>query len=140
MSNEDANEARAKDGSNDVRARVRNIDKNKLPLFYRIILKIPGANLIESASGAFWAICVPILVFLNILANLWLLIAFNFPINIILIAIVPTIVLILLIRISFERFINFWNLNFLKTSEWNVKRAVQEYTDLTRKKEDKQQP
>ena len=138
MSDEEVNEGSRANGGGNARERRRTIDRNQLPLFYRIILKIPGANLIESASGAFWAICVPIFIFLDTLANLWLLMAFNFPTNIILMAIVPTIALILFIRIDFERFINFWNLNFLKSSEWNIERAVQEYADLTRKKEDKQ--
>lgn len=135
MSDEEADEGSRTEGGN--MGERRRIDRNKLPLFYRIILKIPGVSLVENASGAFWAICVPILIFLDTLANLWLLIYFHFPTNIILVAIVPALALLLFIRINFERFINFWNLN-VKPSEWNIKRAVQEYEDLTRKKEGKQ--
>jgi hypothetical protein len=41
--------------------KLKKIDKNKLPFFYRLILKVPGANLIgSSSSGIFWAIIVPI--------------------------------------------------------------------------------
>jgi len=110
------------------------IDKRRLPWFYRLVLKFPGVNMIENASGAFWAIAIPILVFLNVLLSLYLLFRFSFPLNIILVAIIPVSLLIVFVKLSLERFINFWNLLVTKSGlEWNVKKTTKEYVDLLKR-------
>lgn len=118
--------------------RLKKIDKSKLPFFYRLILKVPGANFLENASsGIFWAIIVPIFLVLEFFLNLFLLIYFPFPINIVLASIIPVAVLIIFIRISIERFINWWNLNVGESSfEWNVEETMQEYLAMLNKKEE----
>jgi hypothetical protein len=120
--------------------KLKKIDRNKLPLFYRLILKIPGVDFLESsASGVFWGIVVPIFLFLEFSLNLFLLLFFPFPINIVLTSIIPVAVLIIFIRISLERFINWWNLTVGERSrEWNVEEIMQEYLALLKKKEKKE--
>jgi len=113
------------------------IDKSRLPFFYRLILKVPGANFLESSSsGVFWGIVVPIFLVLEFSLNLFLLLFFPFPINIILTSIIPVAVLIIFVRINLERFINWWNLNVGESSfKWNVEKAMQEYLAMLKKKE-----
>ncbi|MDI6806116.1 MAG: hypothetical protein QMD20_05595 [Candidatus Bathyarchaeia archaeon] len=117
--------------------KLKKIDKNKLPFFYRLILKIPGANYIESvSSGIFWALIVPIFLVLEFFLNLFLLLLFPFPINIALASITPVAILIIFVRISLERFINWWNLNVGESSfEWNIKETMQEYLAMLKEKE-----
>jgi hypothetical protein len=118
--------------------KLKKIDKNKLPFFYRLILKVPGANLIgSSSSGIFWAIIVPIFLVLEFFLNLFLLLYFPFPINIVLTSIIPVAILIVFVRISLERFINWWNLNVGESSfKWNVEETMQEYLAILNKKEE----
>jgi len=120
--------------------KLKKIDRNKLPLFYRLILKIPGVDFLESsASGVFWGIVVPIFLGLEFFLNLFLLLFFPFPINIVLTSIIPVAVLIIFIRISLERFINWWNLTVGgRSREWNVEETMQEYLALLKKKEKKE--
>jgi hypothetical protein len=118
--------------------KLKKIDKSKLPFFYRLILKVPGANFLENvSSGIFWAIVVPIFLVLEFFLNLFLLIYFPFPINIVLTSIIPVAILIVFIRISLERFINWWNLNVGESSfKWNVEETMQEYLAILNKKEE----
>ncbi|MGB9756376.1 MAG: hypothetical protein ACPLVJ_01150 [Candidatus Bathyarchaeales archaeon] len=68
--------------------------------------------------------------------NLFLLLLFPFPINIVLTSIIPVAILIIFIRISLERFLNWWNLNVGEGSlEWNVEKSVQEYLAILKEKE-----
>lgn len=101
---------------------------------HRLILKVPGINLVESASGVFWAIIVPLFIFVDFLMNLYLLMWLPFPVNVALVGIIPAIVLLVFLRVGLERFINFWNLNFVRSSlEWNVKEKAKEYVNLLKK-------
>lgn len=118
---------------------LKKIDSKKLPYFHRLLLKIPGANLLaNSSSGVFWAIVVPIFMSLEFFLSLFLLIAFSFPTNVVLAAIVPSFVLVAFLRISLERFINWWNATIDPSLEWNAEKKVQDYIDLIRRK--KKQP
>lgn len=110
------------------------IDTKELPLSYRLILKIPKTNLVESASGVFWAIIVPLFIFVDSLINLYLFMWLPFPVNVALVGIVPALVFLVFLRIGLGRFINFWNLNFVRSRlEWNVKEKTKEYIDLLNK-------
>jgi len=121
------------------KSELKRIDKSELPWYYRLILKIPGASFFEStASGVFWGIVVPIFLVLEFFLSMVLLLMFPFPLNIVLTAIIPVAVLLIFVRISLERFINWWNLNVGKSSlEWNVEKTMQKYIALLRKKEKK---
>jgi hypothetical protein len=119
-------------------SKLKEFDRDKLPLFYRLILKIPGTDFLESSGGIFWGIIVPIFVALESFLNLFLLVFFPFPMNVILTAIIPTAVLIIFIRISLERFLNWWDSTFGESRfEWNVEETVQGYLNLLKKKEEK---
>jgi hypothetical protein len=118
---------------------LKKIDNKKLPVLYKLLLKIPGANLLENASsGVFWAIVVPIFITLEFFLSMFLLLSFPFPTNVALAGIVPSVILVMFLRISLERFINWWNATIDSGLEWNVERKVQDYIDLIRKK--KKQP
>jgi len=119
---------------------VKTIDKGKLPWYYRLILKIPGADFVENASsGIFWAIIVPIFLILEFFLNISLLVFFPFPMNIALALIVPAVILVVFLRVSLERFINYWNSAVDGSFEWNVDKSMVEYLELLKKKEKKQE-
>jgi len=119
--------------------KLKQIDKNKLPWFYRLILKIPGANFLEnSSSGVFWGIVVPVFLVLEFFLNFFLLLYFPFPLNLVLTATIPVAVLLIFVRISLERSINLWNLAVGNPNrEWNVEKTLQEYLALLKKREEK---
>jgi hypothetical protein len=119
---------------------LKKIDKSRLPFLYRVILKVPGVNFLESSSsGIFWCIIVPTFIVLELFLNLFLLIYFPFPINIVLTSIIPVAILIIFTRISLERFINWWNLNVGESSfEWNVEKTIQEYLLVLKGKKKKE--
>jgi hypothetical protein len=112
-------------------AKINPID---LPLFYRLLLKIPGTSRLENASGVFWAIVVPIFIFADLMLNLYLFIDFTFPYNYVLVAVIPTLLFLVFLRIGLERFVNFWNLNFTRSRlDWDVTKLTKDYVNLIRK-------
>jgi len=116
---------------------LKKVDRHKLPWFYKLILKIPGTDFLESSGGIFWGIIVPLFLVLEFYLNVFLLAFFPFPINIVLVGIIPITVLILFIKISLKRFLNWWDLAFGESGfEWNEER-LQEYIALLKKKEEK---
>jgi hypothetical protein len=117
---------------------LNEIDKSKLPFFYRLIMKVPGVDfLVSSSSGIFWAIIVPIFLIFEFFLNFMLLVLFPFPINILLASIIPGVILLIFVRISLERFINWWNLNVGSNFKWDVEQSMQEYLTLLKKREKK---
>ncbi|MEM2779770.1 MAG: hypothetical protein QW791_02695 [Candidatus Bathyarchaeia archaeon] len=68
------------------------------------------------------------------LFELFLLISFSFPINIILVSVIPTIMLALFVKISLRRFLNWWNANFGESRfNWNIEKALDEYLSILKK-------
>lgn len=119
-------------------SKFKKVDRDKLPWFYRLILKIPGTDFLESSGGIFWGIIVPLFITLESFLSLFLLLFFPFPINVILTAIIPVAILIIFISISLERFLNWWDLTFGESRfEWNVEKTTQEYLNLLKKKVEK---
>jgi hypothetical protein len=111
------------------------MNPQELPLFYRLILKIPGVNRLENASGIFWAVIVPIFIFSDSILNFYLFIGFSFPYNYLLVAVFPILLFLVFLRVGLERFINFWNLNFVRSRlDWDVGKLTKEYVNLIRKK------
>ena len=110
---------------------AQKIHGGSLPWFYRLLLKLPGVSRIERASGLFYVLVVPILVFLSTLLGLVLLLMFPFPLNILLVAIIPISLLVVLVRLGLERFINLWNLIVAASAvEWNIEKSINEYVEL----------
>ena len=114
--------------------KTEKIDRRKLPLVYRLILKVPMPSLDflpQVSHGIFWAVIVPIFMVLESYLALALLLTFAFPTNIVLAGAIPAIILIIFLRIQFERFINWWNATIAQQGfEWNVEKATREYLDL----------
>lgn len=119
---------------------LKQLNKDSLPWFYRLLLRIPMANMFEGASsGIFWAIIVPCFLVVEFFLSMFLLLYFVFPINIIIAGIVPATIFLIFVRISLERFINWWNASIDTGFKWNVERMAQEYIDsLKPKKEEKE--
>ena len=120
---------------------LRQLNRDSLPWFYRLLLRIPMANMFEGASsGIFWAIIVPCFLVVEFFLSMFLLLYFVFPINIIIAGIVPATIFLIFVRISLERFINWWNASIDTSFKWNVERMAQEYIDsLKPKKEEKEE-
>lgn len=118
--------------------KLRKIDREKLPLFYRVILKIPIpaiSTVINMPSGIFYAIILPIFIFLDFFLNIYFLIGFSFPINIFLVCIVPVVILVIFVRLTADRFINWWNSGVVGSYvQRDVKEVLKEYLDLQENK------
>jgi hypothetical protein len=116
----------------------QRIDREKLPLFYRFILKIPIpaiSTFIDIPSGIFYAIILPIFVFLDFFVNIYLLIGFSFPINIFLVCVVPVVILAIFERVTADRFINWWNSGVVGGYvQRDVKEVLKEYLALQENK------
>jgi len=120
--------------------KFERIDRSKLPFWYRFILKVPGAKFLENcSSGVFWAIVVPVFLLLEGFLNMFILVYFWFPVNIILVSIMPIIIFLVFARISLERFINWWNNEATSGSfRWNIEERMQEYLAMVKKEEKKE--
>lgn len=118
------------------------IERERLPLFYRLILKMPIPTISTSVnipSGIFWAIILPIFLFLDFFLNIYFLLRFIFPINIFLVCVVPVAGLVVFVRVTIDRFINWWNSSVVGSyAQRDIKKIVEEYVTLleTRGKKD----
>lgn len=118
----------------------KKIDRDKLPLIYRLILKVPGAEFLENcSSGIFWAIVMPVFLMIEFFLNMFILVYFRFPLNIILASIIPTTIFLIFVRISLQRFINWWNSEVASQGfKWNLEEKIQEYLAMLKNKEEKE--
>jgi hypothetical protein len=118
---------------------LKRLNIDSLPWFYKLLLKIPMANVFEGASsGIFWAIIVPCFLSIEFFFSIFLLTYFNFPLNIIVAGIIPASIFIIFVRISLERFINWWNGTIDTGLKWNIEKLVQEYVDSLKVREEKE--
>jgi hypothetical protein len=119
--------------------KFEKIDIEKLPLFYRLLLKVPIpsiSTLIDIPSGIFWAIIFPIFLFLDFFLNIYFLIGFSFPINIFLVCVVPVAILAIFVRVTIDRFINWWNSAVVGGyTQRELKKVLQEYLALRENKD-----
>jgi len=118
--------------------KLQRINRDKLPLFYRILLKIPIPAIIASVnipSGIFWAIIFPIFIFLDFFLNIIFLIGFSFPVNIILFCVVPFAILVIFVRVTADRFIDLWNSSVIGGfAPREIKEVLKEYLALRENK------
>jgi hypothetical protein len=118
--------------------KLQRIDRERLPLFYRFILKIPIPAIttsIDIPSGIFYTIIFPIFVFLDFFLNIYFLIGFSFPINIFLVCVVPVVILVIFVRVTADRFINWWNSGVVGGyAQRDVKEVLKEYLALRENK------
>jgi hypothetical protein len=110
-------------------------------LFYRLLLKIPIPSISTSIaipSGIFWAVIMPIFLFLDFFINIYFLIGFPFPINIFLVCVVPIAILVIFVRVTVDRFINWWNSAVVGGyKQRELKKVLQEYLALRENKDKK---
>jgi len=119
---------------------LKRLNIDSLPWFYKLLLKIPMANVFEGASsGIFWAIIVPCFLAVEFFLSIFLLVYFVFPINIIIAGMIPATIFLIFVRISLERFINWWNGSIDTGFKWNVERMAQEYIDSLKPKEEEKE-
>jgi hypothetical protein len=115
------------------------IDREKLPLFYRLLLKVPIPSIstsIDISSGIFWAVIFPIFLFLDFFLNIYFLVGFSFPINIFLVCVVPVAILVIFVRVTIDRFINWWNSAVVGGyTQRELKKVLQEYLALRENKD-----
>jgi hypothetical protein len=119
---------------------AKRIDKESLPWYYRAILKIPLPEfsfLQGSWGGLLWVVSVLVFLILESYLDLFLLVFFSFPINIILAAVIPSSVFIIFIRINLGRFIAWWNSVCAEFGfKWNIEKSMQEYLAAIKEKEE----
>jgi len=133
---------------------LERIDVAKLPLFYRLVLRLPMLSmdsLSDSLQGAVWAIILPASMFLIPALSLLLLVLFPFPVNAILVVIIPSVVFVIFLRVILERFINTWNAmvgpseytgmkptstTSTSTSKWDMDKLMNEYFDMLKKRKE----
>lgn len=116
----------------------RGVDVRSLSRLYRLLLKIPFVDYIDSAPGLFWAVVVPMLLALDMLLNMYLLLCTPFPANVILVALLPCAAFVAFAKINLVRFINWWNSMIAKSDfTWDIERSVEEYTELLAKQKSK---
>ena len=120
------------------KGKAKKVDRDKLSWIYKLILKIPGTDFLESAGRIFSGIIIPVFGTLEFFLSLFLLFSFPFQTNIFLAGIIPITLLIVFIRINLERFLNWWDSAFGESRfEWDVEKTMQEYITLLEKKEEK---
>jgi hypothetical protein len=119
--------------------KFEKIDRKKLPLFYRLLLKMPIPSISTSkdiSSGIFWAVIFPIFLFLDLFLNIYFLVGFSFPINIFLVCVVPVAILVIFVRVTIDRFINWWNSGVVGGyTQRELKKVLQEYLALRENKD-----
>jgi hypothetical protein len=119
--------------------KLEKIDREKLPLFYRLLLKVPIPSIstsIDISSGIFWAVIFPIFLFLDFFLNIYFLVGFSFPINIFLVCVVPVAILVIFVRVTIDRFINWWNSAVVGGyTQRELKKVLQEYLALRENKD-----
>ena len=119
----------------------KKIDRNELPWYYKLVLKIPGADFLERTGGIFWGIMMPVFLILEFFLGIFLLISYPFPINILLTCSIPLSFFAIFIKITLNRFINSWNaISGDADFVWNADKTLQEYVDLLRKQEEERNP
>jgi hypothetical protein len=118
---------------------LEEIDESKLPFFYRTILKIPLPSLnslSDTFQGLFWAIIAPVSLVAVFFASLLLLTCLPSPFNIIAVIAVPSVFILVFLRVSIERFIRGWNaLIGVSTKERAVEKLLNEYLEILKEQE-----
>lgn len=117
---------------------IRRIQLEDLPFFHRLVLKLPSPNLNflpDVSKGVFWAFIVPIFIASQSFLTLYLLIAFRFPLNLLLVGAIPSFICLMAFRMSLERFLILRNTVVAQTGyKWDLKKSAQEYYMLLEKK------
>lgn len=102
---------------------------------YFVLKKLPGIE------GIFWAVVTPILLTLYFLSSIWLIAFLSlhviFPFNILLGLLIPAVIFVFFLRIELERTILWWKNLQSPSKEWDISKAVEELSEVFKKKQTK---
>jgi len=118
----------------------------KYRLMVKLLLRLPNPSIpffilkrLPLLEGIIYGLVMPIFVFLFGAIVLWLFpaatLAFGFPLNVIIVLLLPTIVLVIFIRIQLERTINWWRSVFGSNIEWDSSKSISELIELLKKQQ-----
>lgn len=109
----------------------------KIPLLYRIILKVPRLSIEGFApewQGIFWAIGLPLFIIGTFWFNFVLLVLLEFPINYASIGVINLVILLFITRILVERRLKLEEaLLNEKGFNWDIDRKAHEYIELLKR-------
>jgi len=109
-------------------------DKDKLPWFYRLILRLPKIEVHSDLQGVYWAIVIPAFLIFEFFLSLFLLTNLSFPINLVTASVIPITVFVVFVKVQLERFMDWWNSTFRsEPMRWDVQKATEEYILLLKK-------
>jgi len=113
-------------------------DEVRLPWIYRIILKLPKIEVSPELQGVYWAIVIPIFLVCEFFLSLFLLLVFQFPINLVMVSIIPVAIFVVFVKVQLERFVNWWNATFRsQLMKWDIEKTTEEYIKLLQKQKSK---
>ncbi len=107
----------------------------KIPLFYRIILKVPKLTLDsvtenEKFQGIFWAAILPSFLICDFLLNVLFIAVLSFPLNFLSVIIFNGVIVLFILRILVERALNSEKAYFSKGFNWNFEKSLEDYSLL----------
>ena len=113
-------------------------EPEQLGLIYRLILRLPKLSL-ESLppvlQGTFWVIILPLVLIGQCYLNFYLLLAFRFPLNVLVVGGVVSIFLVAFYRVMLDRALNSLRMLFYPARlDKDAEQLVQEYIHLLKKK------
>jgi len=112
----------------------------------KLLLKLPNPSIpflvlkrLPWIEGIFYGILLPIFVLLSGILTFWLFPAatlrFGFPLNIIILLLLPTAVFAVFVRIQLERTMNLWKSVFSSPKEWESSKSIAELIELFKKQQ-----
>ncbi len=110
---------------------IREIAKEICHGFIGLSSRFLERSFWKTPGGLFWAIIVPAFLSMEFFLSLFLILSFPFPVNVVLVSIIPSATLVLFVKVTLKRFINWWNANFGESRfEWNIEKALDEYLSM----------
>jgi len=121
---------------------------SQMPYIYRLImrllLKIPNPSIpffiikrFPVFEGIYYGILLPIFVFISGVLTLWLYptatAKFGFPLNIIVVLLLPIAVFVVFIRMQLHRTMSFWKAIHNQPKDWETSKSVTELIELFQK-------
>jgi len=115
-------------------------------LFSKLLLKLPNPSMpflvlkrFHLFEGLFYGLLLPLFMFLS---GVFLLLlfpvatqTFAFPLNYVVVLILPTVIFLFYVRIELERTINWWRSVFGSPTEWDSAKSVDELIQIFKKQQ-----
>jgi len=117
-------------------------------IFTKLLLKLPNPSIpffvvkrFHLLEGLLYGLLLPIFMFLSAVFTLILfptsMLAFAFPLNYMVLLILPSVLFVIFLRIELERTINWWRSAFGAPTEWDSSKSVEELVQLFKKQQNK---